>query len=325
MTARRGSNRRRRTGSQTPALAWCGANRHFVAAALILALSTGGWYFAIEYWDITLLKKPVPWPKDVGPWADVVVDPKTFQNISLPVAFGKNEKDNTPIFVRAQDGELNKNEDGRAILDGVPDGEIMLIDEVRQSLKMGTALDKDRIGERRSNWYVCRAYIDTRKKSNDPFRVWRLNVYYYTGVRDQIPHVGEVCLVAGGATITESSSEEFTVPDCPRSPWNKPLSFRRTRWEAENKSDGKWCQYVQYYIFSMNDEPFNDRLKVRFKLMWPWVKHSYYAKIEFLPARPITDIDEADAAAREFARAFLPHVIAALPTSQTIDELDSAD
>jgi len=137
--------------------------------------------------------------------------------------------------------------------------------------------------------------------------------------------VGEVCLVAAGATITGSSTTTFTVPACSRSPWDKPVVFRRTRWKALDRATQRWHEYVQYYVFSMNDEPVNDRTTVRFKLMWPWVKHSYYAKIEFSPRSPVTDIAEADAAAEQFVRAFLPAVIDALPTRRTIDRLDKAD
>ena len=291
--------------------AWCGANRHFLAVALILAVSTGGWYFAIDYLGITPLKKPVPWPEDVE------VDHKTFQNVSLPKRCGP--------FVRAEDGELYFTRDDKPILDEEPDGEIRLKDDVLGPLKIGMGLDRQRVEDRRSNWYVCRMYIDTRKKRGERYRIWRLNVYYYTGVRDQIPHVGEACLVAGGGEITDSSEKTFTVPLCRRSPWDKPIAFRRTRWKALDRESQRWHDYVQYYVFSMNDEPINNRTTVRFKLMWPWVKHSYYAKIEFSPHNPITDIDEADVAAEEFVKEFLPGVIDALPTRETIDGLDAAD
>ena len=294
-------------------LAWCSANRHFVAAVMILAVSTGGWYFVIDYLGITLLKKPVPWPEGT------TVDRKTFQNTSLPKKFGIGGR-----FARAEDDELCTLFGNPPDADDKPDGEITLKSTVLDPLKIGMGLDKDRVADRRSNWYVCRVYIDTTKPGK-PFSVWRLNVYYYTGVRDQVPHVGEVCLAVSGATVTDSSEVPFTAPACRRSPWNEPITFRRTRWKAKNKKTGRWHDYVQYYVFSMNDEPLNDRIKVRWKLIWWWVEHSYYAKIEFSPINAVTDIAEADAAAKEFVRDFLPHVIDALPTRETIDRLDKAD
>ena len=294
--------------------AWCGENKHFLVAATVLAVSTLGWYFAIDALGITLLKKPVPWPEGTE------VDHKTFQNKSLPKTFGTDGR-----FARAEDGELFFTRDNKPILDGEPDGEITLKSVVLKQLKIGTALDRARLAERRSNWYVCRMYIDNKKRGKS-FGVWRLNVYYYTGVRDQIPHVGEVCLAVGGATVIDSSEITFAAPACRRAPWNQPIEFRRTRWTAEDKRTGRWHEYVQYYVFSMNDGPFNSRNAVRCELMWPWVNHSYYAKIEFSPNNRITDIDEADAAAEEFVREFLPHVIDALPTRQTVKRLDeSAD
>ena len=78
-------------------------------------------------------------------------------------------------------------------------------------------------------------------------------------------------------------------------------------------------------IAAVCGEPFSNRNAVRFELMWPWVKHSYYAKIEFSPVNAITDVARADAAAQEFVREFLPNVIDALPTRETIKRLDKSD
>lgn len=271
--------------------AWCGANVHFVIAVLILAMSTGGWYAAAGYLDVVFIKKPVPWPERVE------VNDRTFQNITFPKVFGPYEQ--------AEKGEL------------------VMKDDLLQSLKIGTALDKGRVGDRQSNWYVCRVYVDKREKPPGGIKVWRLNVYYYTGVRDQVPHVPGVCLAAAGATIKDSSEKAFTASGC-RPPWNEPVNFIRTHWQGQDKDTKQWFDYVQYHAFSMNDRPFNDRFAVRFKLMLPWIEHSYYAKIQFSPNRSVSDITKADAAAQEFVEHFLPHVVNALPTRETIEKLDAA-
>ena len=309
------------------AMSWCGGNLHFLVAATVLAISAAGWYAVAAISGAAFMKKPVTHPEGVE------VDRETFRNTSLPKVFGER-------YVRAEDDELYAAYGQPGDADDDPDGEITLKKEVLEPLKIGTSLDKSRIDDRQCNWYVCRVYIDTNKDVGDKFKVWRLNVYYYTGVRDQVPHVGEVCLVAGGATITGSSEIALTASQC-RPPWNEPVKFRKTQWRSKDKRTQKTHNYVQYYVFSMNDEPVNDRNKVRFKLMWPWVKHSYYAKIEFSPNMPISEVAatddeagkkanalavaEADAAAQEFAKHFLPHVINALPTRKTIDDLDAND
>ncbi len=308
-------------------MAWCGRNVHFTIVVTILALSAVGWYVVAAVGEVAFMKKPVTHPEGVE------VDSETFRNVSLPKVFGER-------YVRAEDDDLHVPYGRPGDPDDEPDGEITLPDEVLEPLKIGTALDSSRIADRQCNWYVCRIYIDTNKDVGDAFRIWRLNVYYYTGVRDQIPHVGEVCLAAGGATITGSSEIALTAPES-RPPWNEPVTFRRTEWQTRDRTSQKTHNYVQYYVFSMNDEPVNDRNSVRWKLMWPWVKHSYYAKIEFGPHRPISEAAsagdeagqkanaaaqaEADAAAQEFARHFLPRVIDALPTRETIEALDDAD
>ena len=322
MTRSAGKSAAARTG----AMAWCGQNVHFVIGVTILALSVGGWYGAAGYLNVAFMKKPVTHPEGVE------IDSETFRNLSLPKTFGER-------YVRAEDDELYAAYGQPGDPDDAPDGEIILKDEVLEPLKIGTALDKSRIADRQCNWYVCRIYIDTNKDVGDKFKVWRLNVYYYTGVRDQVPHVGEICLVAGGATITGSSEIALTAPES-RPPWNAPITFRKTQWRSKDRTSQKTHNYVQYYVFSMNDKPVNDRNSVRLKLMWPWVKHSYYAKIEFSPNGPISEVaavgDEAgqaasaaaqaqaDAAAQEFVKHFLPRVIDALPSHETIEALDAA-
>jgi len=311
--------RSKKTSQATGVLAWCGANRHFVIATLILATSTGVWYLAAETIGLFFMSKPVPWPEGVE------IDGQTYQNITLPTTLGK--------YRRAEEGDLPWVEDDPKNPDGKPDGEITIRSETLEELKIGTALDGERHKDRRSNWYVCRLYIDeTGDEMSKQFPLWRLNVYFYTGVVDQVPHVAEKCLVAGGATIIAPANDAerfkaFQVSADPalRAPWNAPVEFKRTRWQVENKKNGRTDQYVQFYVFSMNDSPATDRNIVRLKLADPRVNHSYYAKIEFSPANPVRDTELADKAAERFLAEFLPHVIRALPTRETIKLLDTTN
>ena len=234
-------------------------------------------------------------------------------------------------YRRLEDDELGALQGRPGDEDGDPDGEFTIRPEDLEALKIGTTLDKGRIDDRQSNWYVCRLYVDADKKRGGPFKLWRANMFYYTGVRDQVLHVPEIALTAGGATIIHSSEIAFTAGHC-RPPWNGPVTFNRTHWRRQDSESGRWFNYIQYYVFSVNDEPVNDRNEVRLKLMSPSVEHSYWAKIEFSPAGSIstgTDDDpaahaSADKAAAEFVKQFLPQAIKALPTLETVEELDAA-
>ena len=271
--------------------------------------------FMFDPFSTMARKVPVPWPEGVE------VDRQTYRNTSFPLTFGP--------YRRLEDDELGALAGRPGDEDNDPDGEITIVPEGLEALKIGTALDESRIDNRRSNWYVCRMYVDADKKRGGPFKLWRTNMFYYTGVRDQVPHVPEICLVATSATIVDSSEIAFTAGHC-RPPWNGPLTFKRTHWRVQRY--GRSFNYVQYYVFSVNDEPVSDRNEVRLKLISPWVEHSYWAKIEFSPAGSIstgTDDDpaahaSADKAAAEFVKQFLPQAIKALPTLETVEELDAA-
>ncbi len=269
------------------AWSWCSANRHFMIAAIILAITAGGWSLAVEMLEIWTHKEPVPWPEVVK------VNNETFQIISLPERMGP--------FKLVDDRELPE--------------------DILEALKIGTTLDKARVDARRSNWYSSRVYIDTRPDSK--FREWSLGLYYYTGGLDKVPHVGRVCLVASGATIQDASLIDFTAPNA-RGPWNAPTAFEQTRYSMVNRKTGQELHYLQYEGFVVNGQPETDRLAVRAKLMNPWVGHCYFAKMQFGPRGRINDIEEARKAAEEFVKEFLPHVLDTLPTGQSVKQLDDA-
>ncbi len=289
---------------------WCTANRHFMVAAIILGLTAAGWGVAIDLLQWATHKEPVPWPDCV------IVDDATFRNVSFPTKLGP--------YVRAEDGQLDRNADLTPKKDGRPDGELILDETVMEPLKIGTWLDKSRIAERRSNWYLSRIYIDTRKnKRARRYLQWRVNVTYYTGGLDKVPHVPDACLVAGGATIVDASDVKFSVLAA-RRPWDEPVTFGRTLYERHDRQNQQTVQYVQYYAFSLNGEPEANRLTVRRKLAYPWVRYCYFAKIQFGPLSPITNSEEADAAANEFLNYLLPEVLQTLPSSKDVSKLNSA-
>ena len=293
---------KKRASSAARVGSWCAANKHFVIAAIILGVTAAGWGLAIEWLHWVTEKEPIPWAQAVK------VDPGTFQNTTLATKFGP--------FERAEDGDLDFNPNGTPKKDGNPDGETVLDDTIMEPLGIGTWLDERRWEQRCSNWYVSRVYIDRRKKPGERFRLWRLGVFYYTGGRDPVPHVGENCLTAAGATIVRSGSgrRDFHVKS-DKPAWNGPVAFRRTEYASGQR------HYVQYYVFSMNGLPQNDRLFVRGQLTKPWVRHTYFTKIEFAPLMEMHDGEESDRAAQEFVEYAMPKILDSLPSEKDVERL----
>jgi len=293
---------RKETGAVGGKSRWNRGMVHFLIAAGILILAASGWEVIIKGFKIPLDKKAVPWP------ANVQVNATDFYLESLPEKLGH--------YVLAQDGELFEGKK-----DGVPDGLVILKKDVMETLGVGTGFDKKRYPARESNWYFASIYVDQRRKGNDPFRYWQLEITYYTGGLDLVPHVPDICLVAGGATLLGNSKAMFTIPTAP-APWDEPLTFVRVGYELPDDLKLSSQRYVQYYIFSLNGQPETSRNTVRLKLANPFgSSYSYFAKIQFAPRGAVTDTAQADAAAEEFLLNVLPSVLAQLPLPREIEEL----
>jgi hypothetical protein len=276
---------------------------HFLVAAGILSSAFIGWNWVIATLQWVTRKEAVPWP------AAVRVNGQ-FRLESFPPALGP--------FSLAQDGEFY----GR--LDGDPDGEVVPKEDELDSLKIGTALDKMRVGERKSNWYLARIYRDSRVRSpSDPCRFWRLEIFYYTGGLDKVPHVPERCLVASGATLVPSLSGEVSFEVDGQGPWKGPLPFRRTGYEVSDRLRLNAKQYVQYYTFSLNGRPEDLWEKVRLKLNDPRLRYCYFAKIQFAPVGEVTDIGRMDQAAQEFVSNIMPAALSMLPRVEDVSRLSS--
>lgn len=285
-------------------LARCWSDRHFIIAAVILAITAIGWSVVIDQLKLVISKRAVRWP-------DGVTVSEDFRLTSLPNKMG-------PFVKVTRDGELNKNPTGAPELDGQADGEHILLQDVMDSLGVGTSFDEQRWDTRRSNWYVSRIYRDTRKDNR--FRYWQLMVTYYTGGMDKVPHVGERCLVAGGFTVTDSQRVDFNVPAA-RSPWDVSIPFRRVRYEMSGKPGMSTSQHTEYYTFSMNGWPEQSWMLVRGKLADPRMKYCYFAKIQFRPIGQIDDIAVTDARAQDFLNYMLPAVLMALPMPADIEKI----
>jgi len=269
---------------------------HFLTAAIILCVSAV-WMLAWgKKWFMP--KKPVPWPEGT-------IITRDFRLDSLPIEFGP--------FVRAADDEMAKDDDD------LPDGEIVLPDDELGLLRIGTSYDKSRYADRRSNWYLVRQYLD--KRAGSVYPAWRLELYYYTGDLDAIPHTPERCLVAGGMKKVEAGTVTFRVPSA-RSPWDEPLSIHRVVFQPPDQLKRNQ-RYASYYILSFNGIPKKTRNLVRLAQSNPLVRYCYFAKIQFAPIGPVRDQAETDKCAEEFLNNVLPSVLKALPTAEDVKKLHS--
>lgn len=288
------------------ARAWCRAERHFLAAAILLGTTAAGWNLAVSALRIYTRKLPVPWPEGVQVGED-------FRCLSLPTQLGPYEL--------AGDGELEQDKEGRPKLDGRPDGEVIFRSDLMETLKIGTSTDKANLPRRCSNWYFSRIYVNRGLPAGHPMRLWHLDIQYYTGGVDAVPHVPDICLQASGARLVSTQEVTIHVPQAP-APWDAELTFRRAVYQPGGLDEARPITFAQYYTFSLNGNPESTREVVRLKLTNPFVRYAYFAKIQFSPRQAIRDLGEADEAARHFARFSLPQILKALALPYDVRRLE---
>ena len=280
---------------------------HFGVASVLLASFTVVWYTKIEEIVGVTDKEPVPWP-------DVTEVTPDFMLENFPYTFGPQDR-----WQLLDTGEYK---------DGLPLGIHRIDEDTLDALKIGTPQDQSRRPERRSNWYMVRTYQDTQEKNPaSPYSLWRLEIYYYTGGRDIVPHVPEICGDAAGATILEPEVLTWDILAA-RQPWDTAVPIRRVPAETPTRLSLKDIRTVTYYVFSVNGQPMDDRFAVRVRLRNPWEPHAYFAKIQFspvggLPSGHIEDQAEADRRANEFAQYALPIAISRLPSAEKVDALNA--
>ncbi len=299
-------------------------NGNFGSAAAILLLTAAGWSFVGDAMELVTMKSPVPWA------AFVEVNDK-FVMTTMEDSFGPFE------FVSA-DGEIDFDNEKREFRkDGRPDGEADsdIQEDVMDSLGIGTSTDEGNLPLRCSNWLTVRIYRDSRKPEGHPLRYWRLEVYYYTGGTDLAPHVPEICMQASGAEWDGTTPMPVSV-EYSDDAWGKnPLKIQRALFHSVNSQD-QVEDFVQYYIFSLNGLPATDRTEVRLALGSLFVKHAYFAKIQFAPVTPVVKTsrgfirmmptpNQADDAATEFVEYFMPYVLKMLPMPSDVARLDAGE
>jgi len=274
--------------------AWCRANVHFLVAAGILLVAAAGWNLVIGVLEWAIYKEPVEWP------AGVEVD-EEFRLISLPAKLASPDSERVYVY------DDTRNDAGQIR------GDLPITEDEMGILKIGTTIDRKRRPQRRSNWMFARMYFGEQAVQGE---VWQLDGYYYTGMLDQVPHVPDRCLVAGGAKLLGTESVTFEIEGVPE-PWRR-VPFRRALYAVYDRGSGLTRKYAQYYTFSMNGRPEPRWWIVRFELTFPWIQYCYFAKIQFGSRLPVGNTEDADRAAEAFAQCFLPEVLQALPVPEDI-------
>lgn len=277
-------------GRRSGTLLWCSRNVHFLIVAVLLGVTAATWNVLSAQMGIWLIKDPVAWPEGVQ------VDEK-FKLVSLPGQIGPY------MLQRDMDHDLDN--------------------DTMELLKIGHSGDKKNRPSRTSNWLSHSIWRDSTVPDKTPFQYWRLEVYYYTGGADVVPHVGEICLAAGGADIEKIETTPVRLEASSAPPGHdawaaKALSLRTLRYRMSGSENTR----SSYYIFSLNGLPENERLDVRRKLINPFVRHAYFAKIQFEPLSATGESRQTDAAATRFAQAVLPQVLKVLPTVSEVERLD---
>ena len=331
---------------------WCLQNRHFLVVATMLATVWVGWAIIMHLIGGVFEKEAVAWPPGVD------VHPTEFRMLTLANSFGPDNRfelaadgelfypQDGELFVttsgellearrgelfykdsggrrpfKGELSELTYKKDGKPVLDGEPDGDRTIIGEVLESLAIGTALDFSTVGDRKSTWYVSRTYVDRQKSAGQRYRLWNLDVTYYTGTMDKAPHFPERCLQAAGMTLGDMGEVKFDIPDAP-GPWSsEPVTCRFVEYHNPR---GTWGNlHVQYYVYSLNGYPESSWKAVRLKMASVFGKYAYFAKIQFNPVNDIDDSDEAKQAAEEFVKYMAPEVLKVLPMPEDMEKLES--
>jgi hypothetical protein len=292
-----------------------------VALALLVAVAVGarryGW----------VVKKPVPWPETV-----IVNEANRME--SMPGFFGPAQE---PLFVAVTQRDHEIFDRG-----GREGADTVFPDDVLETL--GVRLprqeaNESRLADRTGNWYASRTYRDTRP--NAPFRYWQVDVYYYTGLKDQVPHVPGICLVAGGA---EDLAEQFMKIPIPGVFDGESMMFVATTYEIVPRMDQPSQDGVEYFVFIFNGEPVKPgkvegllsfliglnksgqlRKRVREDLA-SLDTYNYFAKVQLSPlGRGNFEVEEANAAARELIEAAMPEIVKLLPSAQDVKALEAQE
>ena len=250
------------------------------------------------------------------PWPQGVRVSEGFRLLAFPAQVGP--------YSLVADGKLDRNGSGSQKLDGLPDGEIILGDEVTWLLGISTPKRPEAWTERRSNWYLARVYEDTRP--NSAYRYWRLFVCYYTGELDipgSLPDLASTPRLPWcwrSDRFLDSAKMVFRLrTGFPA--WEGPTSCCRVRVRRSDK-ERTW-QIADYVIAILNGEPVDSWGAGQREMKIASSKPCYLGRVQVAPVGPVQDWPETDRAAKEFLRHVMPAVLCTMPSADQMDELRS--
>ncbi len=269
---------------------------HYAIALGVLLAAAAGWN--VLMYGAVLAKEPVPPPAGT--------DVQEHRLHSFPESFGS--------FVLAPEKEALREEGAER--DGVDE----LIDDELEIL--GTLKHK-------WNWYYMATFRDTPKPTRNS-RYMRLNITYYTGLLEAVPHVPERCIVAGGGVILPGDSGAFDVPlvalPKPWEAWHPGLKVERTAYLGKDPKTGKDVWAAQYHVFSMNGKPSHDWMAVRLEVGDLRNTYCYFAKIQLAPEGPgLQDRAASDAFCAKFLRQAMPEIVKFLPSAADVSRLEKGE
>jgi len=174
------------------------------------------------------------------------------------------------------------------------------------------------------NWYYFALLQDRGLPPSKGSRHVQLQITYYTGLLEAVPHVPERCIAAAGGRILNVQPIDVALPDLPE-PWArswKNIKIVRTLYETTDKNTGQIVRGVEYHFFSMNGRPEHAWTTVRFKTGGLAVQYCYFAKVQFAPSGVGLDNPEAcDAYCEQFLRQAMPSILKVLPTAGYVESL----
>lgn len=275
-------------------------DKPFLIATVVLVTTAVLWGIAVETMGIVLNKKGLPWPAGCSISQD-------YRLLSLPKNHG---------FYKM-----------------VPGSDIAIPKSTLEPLKIGSTFDEIRYDERKSNWYLRRQYFDSRadEENPSPYDRWYLDVYFYNGGADTVPHIPERCRGVAGITGIQSDPVELDIasgrmPEGWRD-WPGQVPFQRVTFNQKLTRGIQQHDLLrsEYYIFVVNGRPENNWWNVRVKMKSVWIEHCYFAKVQFGPigGGEIRSPEESNQRAAEFIQSVLPDLLRNLPTAETADALNS--
>jgi hypothetical protein len=124
-------------------------------------------------------------------------------------------------------------------------------------------------------------FIDNERSPTDPDRLVNVFLTYYTGKPDMVPHVPDECFQAGGYDKLGAETHWIYVRGIGAPGDRVPIRVVRFQARRVGQAAGEESSALTVtYFFHVNNHFATTRNEVRMRLMNPFERYGYYAKIE---------------------------------------------